>query len=176
MLILPIWFSVITYDPISICCWSSFGVWGGDFSVQSIVKPLEETVPEVHVADRVDVFEVNTSWKLTVWVCPFMFNAFHMPLVYNYHNSFTFTFINLFEKVLISLINENALEFWEENICILDKPINLVWIQTLLRKLRWLRIMHSTSNLPSFKIPKLVSCIWESFPKVLWKVHSGFME
>ena len=67
-----------------------------------------------------------------------MFNTFHMPLINNNNNSLSFTFINLLEKVLISLINENVLEFWEENIHVLDKPVYLVWVNTLLSKLSWL--------------------------------------
>jgi len=57
-----------------------------------------------------------------------MLNAFHVELVDNDYNPLCITFINLLEKVLISLVNENALEFWEEDIGILDEPVDLVWI------------------------------------------------
>merc|ERR1712166_635838 len=53
-----------------------------------------------------------------------MFNTFHMPLIDNNNNSLSITFIN-----------ENVLKFWEEDIHILDEPINLVWIQALFGKL-----------------------------------------
>jgi len=59
-----------------------------------------------------------------------------MPLIDNNNNSLSITFINLLVKVLVSLINENVLKFWEEDIHILDEPINLVWIQALFGKLR----------------------------------------
>lgn len=97
--------------------------------MQRIVESLKQTISEIHIANWVYSFcEMNASWKLSIRVCPFMFNTFHMPLIDNDNNSLSITFINFLEKILISIINENALEFWEENICSLDKPIYLMWI------------------------------------------------
>jgi hypothetical protein len=91
-----------------------------------------------------------------------------MPLIDNNNNSFSFTFIYLFEEVLVSLINENILQLWEENITILDKPVHLIWVKALLRELRWLGIMHSLGKLPPFHIPETMSSILESFKYILW--------
>jgi hypothetical protein len=61
-----------------------------------------------------------------------------VPLVDDNNNSFSITFIYLFKKILISLVNENILQLWEENISILDEPVKLVWVKALLSELRWL--------------------------------------
>lgn len=163
MLILEIRFSVITYDPICICWWSRLWVGRIDFSMQDIIQPLEQTISKVHIANWIYVFEMDTSWELSVWVCPFMFNSFHVVLIDNDNNSFSFTLINLFEKVLISFINENSLEFWEVDITSLDIPVHLVWIQTLFWKLGCWWVYHSWLDFPPFEIPELISMVLKSF-------------
>jgi len=176
MLILPIRFSMITYNPIGVCCWSSLWIGWRNFSVQNIVHSLEQTISKVHIANWVySLWEIDTSWKLSIRVCPFMFNTFHMPLIDNNNNSLSITFINLLVKVLVSLINENVLKFWEEDIHILDEPINLVWIQALFGKLRCFWILHSWNSFPPFHIPEIMSCIFKSFHYILCEVHSSFV-
>jgi hypothetical protein len=76
--------------------------------MQDVVQSLEKTVSQVHVSNWIDILEMNASWKLSVRVCPFVFNSLHMPLVHYNNNFISLTFVYLFEKVLVSLINENA--------------------------------------------------------------------
>ena len=116
MLVLPVGFSMVTDDPVGIGHWGSLGVGGGKFSVESVVQSLEETVSQVHISDHVDaVWEGNRSRKLSVSVSPVVLDTLHVPLV-DQDNNFLFRApINLSEKVIVSLINENTLEFWEEN-------------------------------------------------------------
>jgi len=99
---------------------------------------------------------------------PFMLDTFHVPLVDDNNNSLSVTFIYLFEEVLVSFVNENVFQLWEENVTILDEPVHLIWVKALLSELRWLRIMHSLGKLPPFHIPETMSSILESFKYILW--------
>ena len=107
--------------------------------MQLVVKSLEQTVSKIHIYDWVDAFwEVDTSWELTISSSPLVLNTFHVPLVDHSNNSLLWAGVNVLEKVLVSSVNKNALEFWEENIEGLDEPIYLVCVKALFRKLTWL--------------------------------------
>lgn len=64
-----------------------------------------------------------------------MLNTLHMPLVHNHHNLLVIASINGSEKIVISLINENLLESWEEDVHTLDIPVKEIRIHALLSKL-----------------------------------------
>ena len=58
--VLPVGFSVVTNDPITIGGGSSSTVGGGNFSVHVIVDSLEQTFSQVQITNGVDGFgEVN---------------------------------------------------------------------------------------------------------------------
>ena len=117
-----------------------------------------------------------TSWNLSIGMSPFMLNSLHMPLVYDDYNFLSITFIYLFEKVLVSLVDENALELWEKYICVLNEPVHLIRVKTLFSKLGWLRVVHSRSSFPSLHIPEAMTSILESLENILRQIHSRFVE
>ena len=125
MLVLPVGFSVVTDDPVGIGHWGSLGVGGGNFSVESVVQSLEQTVSQVHISDHVDaVWEGNRSWQLSVSVSPVVLDTLHVPLVDEDNDFLLWAFINFLEKLIISLVNENALEFGEEDSKGLNVPVH----------------------------------------------------
>jgi hypothetical protein len=83
MLVLEVWLSVVTNDPVCVG-WRGWLLLGtGNFSAQVVVKTLEETFSEIHIADWVDTLgELNWTRKLAIAVAPVVFDALHMPLVY----------------------------------------------------------------------------------------------
>jgi hypothetical protein len=105
----------------------------GSLTAVDVVKTLEETFTEVHVADGVDSFgELNGTRKLAVPVAPVVLDAFHVPLVDNDNDFFTIRAVNLFKKLFVLLINKDSLEMGEESCAGLSVPINLVLVQTFL--------------------------------------------
>jgi hypothetical protein len=75
--VLPVGFSVVTNDPVSIGRGRTLGVRGNDLSVERVVESLEETLAQVHITDRVDwVSKVYAARKLTVAVAPMVLNTF----------------------------------------------------------------------------------------------------
>lgn len=92
--------------------------------MKSIIETLEETITEIHVTNWVNtLWELYTSWHLTIPVSPLMLYSFHMPLVHNNNDFLFLAFVNCFEKILVSLVNENTFVSWEENVHVLDIPI-----------------------------------------------------
>jgi len=61
-----------------------------------------------------------------------MLNSFHVPLIDYNDYSLSLCLINLFEEILISLINEYSLELREEYISGLNIPIHCFGIQAFL--------------------------------------------
>jgi hypothetical protein len=87
MFVLEVGLSVITNNPIGISGWSRLDVGRGNFSVEVVIKSLEKTVSEIHIANWVDaLWEMHASWELTVSGGPVVFDSFHVPLVYNDNN------------------------------------------------------------------------------------------
>ena len=66
-------------------------------AVQVVVQPLEETFSQVHVANGVNIFELNGAGDLSVPVGPVVFNALHVPLVDQDYNFVSFSLLNLLE-------------------------------------------------------------------------------
>ena len=125
MLVLPVGLSVVTDDPVGVCHRSTLGVSTGDLSVQSVVESLEETVSQVHVTNWVNaLWEGDASWKLAVSVSPVVLDTLHVPLVHNNDDFLLWAFIDLSEEIVISLIDENLFEFWEEEIHGLNVPVD----------------------------------------------------
>lgn len=104
--------------------------------MQAVVHSLEQTVSKIHIANWVYVLEVDASWKLSIGMSPLVLNTLHMPLVYNDNNPFSITFIYLLEEILVSLVNENVLKLWEEDVCVLNEPVDLIRVKALFGKLR----------------------------------------
>jgi hypothetical protein len=176
MFVLPVGFSVITNDPICISNWSTTSVCRGDFSMESIVQSLEKTVLQVHISDWVNaIWESDTSWHLTISVSPVVFNTFHVPLVYNNDNFLGFRFINFCKKVIISLVDKDSLEFWEENVQRLNIPVDEVRVKTFFTELSWLTVLHSRDGFGSFILPEGLSLHSNSSDDVTWEIHSSFM-
>ena len=99
--------------------------------MQVVVETLEQTIAQVHVSNRINSLrELHTSRHLTVSVSPLMLNTLHMPLVYNDDNLLLRAFVNGLEKILITLIHENLLESWEEDVQVLNVPVHKVCVGT----------------------------------------------
>jgi len=82
--VLEVRLSVVTDDPVSIGRGGSIGLSRGNLAMLDVVKTLEQTITQVHVANRVDAFrELDGAGKLAVPVAPVVLNAFHVPLVDN---------------------------------------------------------------------------------------------
>lgn len=153
MLVLPVGLSVITDDPVCECGWSSLGVGCGDFSVQCVVETLEETVAEVHVANWIDSFrELNATGDLSVSVGPFVLDTLHVPLVDNDDDFFIRALVDGGEEILITLVNEDLLEAWEEDGNVLDVPVDEVRVCALLCELVGLRQLLTLNQLLSFHL------------------------
>jgi len=80
--ILPVGFSIIADNPVSKCRGGGSGIATSDFSVQVVKHPLEQTIPQVHISNRVDVIlKHNTPWQLAVSETPVVLNTLYVPLV-----------------------------------------------------------------------------------------------
>ena len=139
MLVLEVGLSVVTDDPVGIGGWGTARFGRVDLSVQGVVQPLEQTVSEVKVSDWVDaVWEVDAPGVLAVSVGPVVLDAFHVELVHDYNDPLFWALVDGLEEILVSLVDEYALELGEVNIGVLDEPIDHVWVQALLSELGWL--------------------------------------
>ena len=119
MLILEVALTVITNDPIGIGAGCALRVGRGNLSVQVVVKSLEQTLTQVHIANRVDALgELNRARDLTISVAPVMLNTFQVPLVNKDDNFFAWLALGVYflEQLLVAFINNNLLEFGEENV------------------------------------------------------------
>ena len=168
MLVLPIWFSVVTDDPVGISGWRTLRIGWCNLSVKSIIKSLEQTISEFHVTNWVNIGKVYTSWKLTISVSPFVFDALHMELVYNNDNLLCLALINPSEEFLITFVDEDWLQPWEKHTRGLNEPVDLVRIKASLSVLTWFRVLHSSNIFPSLKVPESHILILKSPPDVLW--------
>ena len=176
MFVLEVGLSVITNNPIGISGWSRLDVGRGNFSVEVVIKSLEKTVSEIHIANWVDaLWEMHASWELTVPGGPVVFDSFHVPLVYNDNNLLLWSWVNLLEEIFISLIDKYSLQLWEVNIEILNKPVDFILIETFLRILGSSRVLNSRSVFFSFHTIEHVSCVLKSLIYVFGEIKSGFM-
>jgi hypothetical protein len=131
--VLPVGFSVVTNDPVSIGRGSTLSVRGGNLSVEGVVESLEESLAQVHITDRVDrVGEDNRAGYLPIAAAPVMLNAFEMPLVNKHNNFLRRALINLSEKILITFVHEDLLKSREEDLGSLSVPVDQVLIKALL--------------------------------------------
>jgi hypothetical protein len=99
-------------------------------------------------------------------------DTLHVPLVDDNNDFPLWAFVDSVEKIIVSHVNENSLEFWEEYGTRLDIPIDQKWIQALLSELRWLTVVESCDCLSSLHAPEVLSGHPESSDKVAWEVHS----
>ena len=144
--------------------------------MKGVVESLEKTVSKIHVSDNIDaIWEGDRSWELSVSVSPVVLDTLHVPLVDQDNNFLLRALINLSEKVIVSLINENILEFWEENCEGLNVPVDEIWVQALFTELRWLRVVQSSGGLRSLTTPELISGHAQSSPEVTCEVHPLLM-
>ena len=105
-----------------------------------------------------------------------MLNSFHVPLVDDSDNSLLWAFVNLPEQIFISPVNENALEFWEKDVHVLDVPVNHGLVQALFSILMGLSVVQSDLVFIILIIIELVALILCFLVKVVWHIHSGFVE
>lgn len=158
MLILPIALTVVTNNPIGVGRWCRLRVGLGNLSVQIIVEAGEETFAQVHISNRINtLWEVNTSWHLTVSVSPLVLNTLHMPLIDNDDNLLLWALVNGLEQVLVTLIHEDLLEPWEEDVRALNKPVDHVWVAALLSELSRLRVCQPALNVSVLCYPVVVA-------------------
>ncbi len=135
VLVLPVGLSVVTDDPVGVGSGGALCVRRSDLSVKRIVKTLEETLSQVHVSDGIDgLCENHTSGKLAVAVAPVVLNTLDMPLVHKDNDLLCLALIDLLEKILIALVNENLLQSGEEDGRALNIPVDEVLIEALLGK------------------------------------------
>jgi len=93
--------------------------------VQVVVQALEETLAEVHIADRVDALgELHAARHLPVAVGPVVLDTFHVPLIHYNDNSFALDLVDMTEKFHVFLVDKDSLELGEEDVCGLDKPVH----------------------------------------------------
>ena len=75
--VLPVGLSVIASDPISKGGGCTSCVTASNFSMEIVIETLEETLSQVHVANRVNfIFEDNAARELAIPEAPVMFNPF----------------------------------------------------------------------------------------------------
>lgn len=109
---------MITNDPISVgrgctcllvsCC---------NFSVKIVVQSIKQTLAEVHVSNWIYSFrEFDATRNLAIAMSPVMLNTLHVPLVDYNDNFFSLSCVNHLKEIIITLINEDLLHLWEENI------------------------------------------------------------
>ena len=134
MFVLPVRLTMVTNNPVSVGRGLLSTVASSDVSVEIVVKAVEETLFEVHVADGVDVHEFDRARHLSIASSPVVFNSFHVHLVDYNHNLVALSVLNLREQVFVTLVNEDLFEFREEYITALDEPVHAVSIHTLLRE------------------------------------------
>ena len=110
VLVLPVRLAVVANDPVGIGRRRTLGVGRGNLSVQGVVHPLEKTVTQVHVTNRVDSLrEVYRPGHLSVVVRPVVLDAFHVPLVDHDDNFLGRVLINGCEQLIVALVNEDLL-------------------------------------------------------------------
>jgi hypothetical protein len=93
--------------------------------VHVVIQTLEETLTKVHVSNGIDrLLEVYTSWDLAIAGAPVMLDTLKMPLVDQDNDLLSLALVNLSEEVLVTLVYEDFLHFWEENVGALNVPID----------------------------------------------------
>eukprot|EP00353_Schmidingerella_taraikaensis_P009928 CAMPEP_0185567464 /NCGR_PEP_ID=MMETSP0434-20130131/736_1 /TAXON_ID=626734 ORGANISM="Favella taraikaensis, Strain Fe Narragansett Bay" /NCGR_SAMPLE_ID=MMETSP0434 /ASSEMBLY_ACC=CAM_ASM_000379 /LENGTH=286 /DNA_ID=CAMNT_0028181711 /DNA_START=68 /DNA_END=928 /DNA_ORIENTATION=+ len=139
VLVLEVGLSMVTDDPVGVGCGSTgSGVGRCDLSVQVVVEALEQTLAQVHVADRVDsLCEVHATRHLAVAVCPVVLDALHVPLVNNDDNFFALRVVDCSEQNFVFLVNHDLLDLGEEDVSRLNVPVHLIGIEALLRERSW---------------------------------------
>ena len=144
--------------------------------MQGVVQSLEQTVSQVHVSDWVDsLCEVHASWELSVSMSPVVLDTFHVPLVDHHHNLLFLGLVDLSEQFSVFIVDEDALEPWEENSSVLNIPVDQVLVKALFSPLRWLTVMKSYCVFMSFHCVVNESVVLKSFVKVVRDVHSCFV-
>ena len=127
MLVLEVGLSVVTNDPVGVgggC--AVFGLSRFDLSVQIVVEPVEETLAQVHVTDRVDALaEFDTAGDLAVAVSPVVLNALHVPLVDNDDHFLATGPVNLSKEVRVALIDHDLFDSGEEGVRRLNEPVHV---------------------------------------------------
>ena len=125
VLVLPVGFPVVANNPVGVGGRGTLRVSTGDFSVHVVIQTLEETLTKVHVSNGIDrLLEVYTSWDLAIAGAPVMLDTLKMPLVDQDNDLLSLALINLSEEILITLVYEDFLHFWEENVGALNVPID----------------------------------------------------
>ena len=97
--------------------------------MQVVIETAKESFSQVHVTNGVDwLLEGNTSWQLTVSEAPVMLDTLQMPLIHEDYNLFALWLVDVFEEILVSLVDEDFLNLGEENFTALNVPVNQVLI------------------------------------------------
>jgi hypothetical protein len=175
MFVLPIWFSMVTNDPICIGCGCGLAICTRDFSVHIVIHSLEKTFSQVHISDWVDWFSVcNWSWILPISVTPVMLNTFQMPLIHYYYYFLSFALIDWSEDVLVSLIDEYFLHSREENVCASNVPVDQMLIQAFFCECLRACLMNLLSISLKFFYPLWLRVL-ESLSHIVRNISSCFM-
>jgi len=132
MLVLEIRLSMVTNNPVSVSRGVRLGLGWLNLSVKIVVKALEETLAQVHVADGVNSLgELHRTGKLTVSVAPVVLNSFQMPLIDKHHDFISRCFVYFGEKLFVFLINKDLFKFGEKNFHWFNEPIYHVLVHAL---------------------------------------------
>ena len=135
MLVLPVALAMVTNNPVGVGGGVGFGLGRVNLSVQIVVQSLEETLAQIHIANRVDSLgELDGARHLAVSVEPVVLNALHVPLVHKYDDLLSGfrRMIYLLEQLIVSFVDHNFLDLREENSSGLNEPVKLVLIKALL--------------------------------------------
>jgi hypothetical protein len=176
VLILPVGFSVIANDPVSVCRGCSTGVCRCDLSANVVVEAFEQTLAEVHVTNGVDwLTEVNSAGQLSIARAPVVLNALQVPLIDEHDDLLTLRLVDQLEQILVSLVNEDFLDLREEDLSGLNVPVDEVLIKTLLSEC----LRASLGNLGS--VADHLLSVWrlsvhETAPEIVRYHHASLVE
>ena len=132
MLVLEVRLPVVADDPVGVGAWHILLICANHLTPMNIVETLEQTLAQVHVADRVDSLgELAGAGQLAVPVAPVVLDAFHVPLVDDHDNFVALGVVDLFEKLGVALVHANSLPLGEEGGHRSDIPVHEVLVHAL---------------------------------------------
>lgn len=135
MLVLEVRLPVVADDPVGVGAWHILLICAHHLTPMNIVETLEQTLAQVHVADRVDSLgELAGAGQLAVPVAPVVFNALQVPLINNDDDLFSLGGVDLLEELFVLLVYEDPLQVGEVFGSAGGVPIHQVLVHALLRE------------------------------------------
>ena len=135
VLVLEVRLPVVADDPVGVGARRRFLIRAHHLTPMHVVEALEETLAQIHVADRVDALgELTGAGQLAVPVAPVVLNAFEVPLIHNNDDLFPLGRVDLLEELLILLVDEDLLQVGEVLGSARGVPVHEVLVHALLRE------------------------------------------